>query len=95
LPFGLKKTIHDDRISLGNRAARAARRFAISDSHAGIDRGEDTVGEDHFAAVRNPARIDRAMSDPQSHASGAFVFLCVAIRAAPAAGPVNSDARQQ
>lgn len=96
LPLGFKKTIHHNRVSFGGCSAGAAGRFAIDHGAAGIDRGEDAVvGEDDFAAIRNPARIDRAMSDPQSHASGAFVPPRIPVRPAPTAGPVNGDSRQQ
>ena len=62
LPLGLKKTIDDERVPFKSCPARAAGRFATDHSAAGIDGGEDAVGEDDFAAIGNPARIDRAMS---------------------------------
>ena len=95
LPLGLKKTIDDERVPFDGCPARATGRFASDHGAAGIDRGKDAVGEDDFAAIRNPARIDRAMSDSQSHASGAFVLPCIPIGTAPTAGPVNGDSRQQ
>ena len=95
LPLGLKKTIDDERVPFDGCPASATGRFASDHGAAGIDRGEDAVGEDDFAAIRNPARIDRAMSDPQSHASGAFVPPRIPVRPAPTAGPVNGDSGQQ
>src|SRR5438034_119653 len=76
-------------------ATCAARCFAIDHSAAGIDCGVDAVEQDDFAAIRNPTRIDRAMSNSQSHASGALVSPRIRIRTAPAAGPVNGDSGQQ
>lgn len=95
LPFGFKEPIHYNGISFGSGAARAAGRSAIFEGKAGIDRGEDAVREDDFAAIRNPARIDRAMSNPQADASGGLVFPCIAIRTASAASPINRDSRQE
>ena len=95
MPLGFKKTVDHDRIPFGSSPPRAAGRFAIDHSAAGIDCGEDAVEKDDFAAIRNPARIDRAMSNPQSHASGALVLPRIRVRTAPAAGPVNSDSGQQ
>ena len=93
MPFGFKKAVDDERISFGGGSAGTARRFAIDHSAAGIDRGVDAVEQDHFAAIRNPTRIDRAMSNPQSHASGTLVPPRIRIRTAPAAGPVESPDR--
>jgi len=95
LPLGLKKTVDHECTSFESCPASATGSFALDHSAAGIYRGEDAVGEDDFAAIRNPARIDRAMSNPQPHAGGAFVPPCISIRTTPAAGPVNGDARQQ
>ena len=95
LPLGFKKTVDDERIPFGSCPAGAARRFASDHSAAGIDRGEDAVEQDDFAAIRNPARIDRAMSNPQSNTSGALVPPRIRVRTAPAAGPVNGDSGQQ
>jgi hypothetical protein len=95
LPLGFKKTVDDERIPFESCPARAAGRFAIDHSAAGIDCGEDAVEKDDFAAIRNPARIDRAMSNPQSHAGRALVPPRIRVRTAPAAGPVNGDSGQQ
>src|SRR5438045_3650084 len=90
LSFGFKKTVDDERIPFGGGPASAARCLATDHSAAGIDCGIDAVEQDHFAAIRNPTRIDRAMSNAQSHASGALVPPRIRIRTA-SAGPVNGD----
>ena len=95
LPLGLKKTIDYKRVPFDGCPAGAAGRFTIDHGAAGIDRGKDAIGEDDFAAIRNPARIDRAMSDPQSHAGGAFVPPRISVGTPSAAGPINGDACQQ
>ena len=95
LPLGFKKTIDHECTSLESCPASATGSFTLDHSAAGIDRGEDAVREDDFAAIRNPARVDRAMSNPQSHASGAFVPPRIPIRTTPAAGPVNRHSGQQ
>ena len=95
MPFGFKKTVDDERIPFGGGPACAAGRFAIDHSAAGIDCGVDAVKQDDLAAIGNPTRIDRAMSNPQTHAGGALVPPRIRIRTAPAAGPVNGDSGQQ
>jgi hypothetical protein len=95
LPLGFKKTVDDERIPFGRGPASAAGRLATDDSSAGIHRGEDPVNQDDFAAVRNPALIDRAMSDPQAHARGALVPPRIRVGTVPAARPVNGYPGQQ
>jgi hypothetical protein len=95
LPLGFKKTVDDERIPFGRGPASAAGRLATDDSSAGVHRGKDAVNQDDFAAVRNPALIDRAMSNPQTHARGALVPPRIPVRTVPAAGPVNGNSGQQ
>ena len=94
LPLGFKKSIDDKGVSFERSPAGAPRCFAAHHSGAGIDGEQGTIGKRYFAAVRNSARIDRAMAGPQACAGGALVLPRPAIRTAASAGPINRDACQ-
>ena len=73
LPLRFKKAVDDERIPFGSGPARAASRFATDHSATGVDCREDTIGQEDFAAIRNPAWIDCTLSHAQAHTGGAFV----------------------
>ena len=72
MPLRFKKAVDDERIPFGSGPARAAGRFATDHSATGIDRREDAIGQEDFAAIRNPAWIDCTVSHAQTHTGGAL-----------------------
>ena len=94
LLFCFKKPVNDQGASLKNRAAGAPRCLPADNCRAGIDREQSPIGKSDFAAVWNPARIDRAMAGLQARAGGTDMALRPAIRTAAAARPVDRDPRE-
>ena len=94
LLFGFKKPVDDEGVPFERRPAGTAGCLAAHDGRAGIDCEQGGVRKRHFAAVRNPARIDRAMAGPQPRAGGTNVAPCPVIGAAASAGPINRDSRE-
>ncbi len=96
LSFCFEKAIDHDRVLFGNGAAGFARGFSIFHGGSGIDGGESAaIRKNHFAAVRNVARIDRAMSAAQTQTGRGFVLAREVIGTFAAAGPVNRDTGKQ
>jgi hypothetical protein len=94
LSLGLKKSIDDQGVPFERSPAGAPRGFAADHGGTGIDRQQGAIGKYDFTAVRNPARIDRAMAGPQACADCRLVLPRPAIRTAASAGPINGDAGQ-
>ena len=94
LPLGFKKSIDDNRVSFERGPAGAPRGFAAHHRRTGIDGQQGAIGKRDFAAVRNSARIDRAMAGPQARAGCGPVLPRPAIRTAASAGPIDRDAGQ-
>jgi hypothetical protein len=69
-----KNRFDDKSASLEGCPARTPRCFAADHRRAGIDSKQSAIGQRYFATVRNPARIDGAMSGPQSRAGGTDVL---------------------
>ena len=95
LSLGFKKSIDHQGASFEECSPSAARRFAADHRRAGIDCKQSAIGKRYLAAVRNPARIDGAMSGPQARAGGTDVLPRPAIGTATSAGPVNRDSCEQ
>jgi hypothetical protein len=68
LLFGFEKPIDDDGASFKRCAAGAPGGFAADHRGTGIDREQSPIGKRYPAAVRNAARIDRAMARPEAGA---------------------------
>ena len=94
LLFRLEKSVDDNRVPFERRPAGTSCSFTASYGGTGVDGQERAVRERHFAAVRDPARIHRAMAGAQSLAGRTNMPPRPAIGTAPAAGPVNGNARE-
>jgi len=92
LLLGLKKSVDDKGASFQRCPARAPRCLAADHRRAGIDRKQGAIGERYFAAVRNSAWIDGAVSGPQARAGGTNVLPRPMIGTATSTGPIHCDA---
>jgi hypothetical protein len=92
LLFRFEKPVDDERIFLERGPARVPRSSAADDGRSRIDRDEDRVGEGHSTAVRNVARIDRAMAGREADAGRTDMASRPAIGTTATAGPINGDA---
>ena len=74
LTFVFKETIDHNGVSLLSCPAREPGCLSVDYSCSRIDRHKSAIRKNDLAAIRNSARIDRAMSLTQAQASGAFVL---------------------
>ena len=96
LLFGFKEFIDHERIAFAGVSAALSRGPSSTHGTARIDSGERcSVRQNNATSIRNFLRIDRAMADMQFHSGSGAVLPRVAIRAAPPAGPINSDAGEK
>ena len=79
LSFRFEKAIDHQCLAFGLRSTGASRCLSIHYVAAGVSRDANAIREVNFAAVRNAARIDRAMSRLQLHPARATMLARIAI----------------
>ena len=82
-----KVSVDHDGLELAGSACACARGFATDNCRAGVNGSAGAIGEDDFAAIRNPLWIDGAMPGSESSAgtSDFGAFTC------PIAGDASKD----